>query len=144
MKVLLLEPFYLLKERKRLRQARLLPRWSEVPRWCRSVSEEIAHDTEIGGTANARSERSQRRHILPSRIVSSNAIEISLPSYCSATKIGMNPCPSLKAWSAFPMTAPKALPGSSAFIACPLVGEVVRISPTSIGAERASTLQYHL
>ena len=54
--------------------------------------------------------------------------------YCRAMRIGIDPCPDGKARRALPMTAPKALAGSAAFIACPGVVEVVSRSPTSTGA----------
>lgn len=59
--------------------------------------------------------------------------ETSFIIHCIDIKIGMRSFPSFNERSAFPITEPKALIGSEAFIACPTVGDVVSKSPTSIG-----------
>jgi hypothetical protein len=61
--------------------------------------------------------------------------------YCYATRIGRRARLDSRGRSAFPVTAPNALIGSSAFIAWTGVADVVSRSPISIGASRASTLQ---
>src|SRR6266487_5161679 len=63
-------------------------------------------------------------------------------SYWSATKMGIRARPASSGRSAFPITAPKALTGSSALMACPGVGDVVKRSPTMIRPYRASALQW--
>src|SRR5262249_32055132 len=71
----------------------------------------------------------------------SGAFKLFTLRYCSATKIGINPCPDANAPIALPITAPKACAGSTAFIAWPGSFEVVNRSPTSMGERLASTLQ---
>lgn len=44
-------------------------------------------------------------------------------------RMGMRPCPDRKEPRALPMTAPKAFTGSTAFIACPGVSEVLSLGP---------------
>src|ERR1700730_1765340 len=54
-------------------------------------------------------------------------------------RIGISPFPSLIERNALPITAPNALSGSSAFIACPSVREVVNKSPISIAPRQVGS-----
>ena len=62
-------------------------------------------------------------------------------AYCRITNIGIRPRPSANVLNALPMIAPGVKFDPVAFMACPAIGDVVRRSPTSIGAEDASAMQ---
>src|SRR5215510_11512546 len=64
--------------------------------------------------------------------------------YNRLTSTGIILVPLLSGCIALPITAPKAFRGSFAFMACPLVEDVVNKSPISTGDRVASTLQYTL
>jgi transposase len=61
--------------------------------------------------------------------------------HCKATRMGIKPSPAVNGRRALPITAPKALRGSSAFMACPGVGDVVKRSPILMRPYWASALQ---
>src|SRR5215470_9925706 len=67
--------------------------------------------------------------------------DLSAARYCSATRIGISPVPAGWDRSALPMIAPWTRAGSSAFMACPGVAEVVSRSPATMGEVLASTRQ---
>jgi len=54
-------------------------------------------------------------------------------AHCSATRMGINPVPLVRAPRALPSTAPGVRTRSRAAMAWPWVGEVVRRSPTPMG-----------
>jgi hypothetical protein len=68
-------------------------------------------------------------------MTSSSVPLISSASFLlQSNQIGIRAWPAASARNAFPITAPKALSGSSAFIGSPGVGEVVKRSPIFYGA----------
>lgn len=64
--------------------------------------------------------------------------------YWRATKIGIIPILPFNLANALPITAPNESAGLVAFIAWPIVEDVVSRSPISMENSRASTLQYVL